>query len=512
MSRIAVHRALVSVSDKTGLVDLARRLVEAGVEIVSSGGTAHHLIDGGIAVTMVEDVTGSPEMLGGRVKTLHPAIHGGILADPTVAEHREDLDRHGIEPFQLVIVNLYPFEAAVEARAERAEIVEQVDIGGPALIRAAAKNHAAVGVVVSPDRYGEVAAAVETGGLSAELRLDLARDAFFRTAAYDAVIVTWLERNNTIPDRLAIAIERVRDLRYGENPHQPAGLYAGRGENGWWNGARRFQGKEMSFNNYADTEAAWRLVNEFDGPAVVIVKHTNPCGVAVAATTAAAFTAAWECDSLAAFGSVVALNRPLGADTAALISDYFVEVVIAPEVESEALDVLVSRRNLRVVEAPAPHGEDLDLRRIEGGFLVQERDRIDDGGTGLPEGWEVASRRRPTAVEAEELRFAWTVAAHTKSNAIVVARNGAAVGVGAGDQSRVGAAAQALVKAGPRSQGAVAAGDAFFPFRDAIDLLAGAGITAIIEPGGSMRDDEVIAAADEHGVAMVMTGRRHFLH
>ena len=512
MSRIAVRRALVSVSDKTGLVELARRLADAGVEIVSSGGTARHLIDSGIAVTAVEDVTGTPEMLGGRVKTLHPAIHGGILADPAVAEHRDDLDRHGIEPFQLVIANLYPFEAAVEAGAERAEIVEQIDIGGPALIRGAAKNHAAVGVVVSPGRYDEIAAVVETGGLSAELRLDLAREAFFRTAAYDAAIVTWFEQNNTIPERMAIAVEGVRDLRYGENPHQPAGLYAGRGESGWWDRARRFQGKDMSFNNYADTEAAWRLVNEFDGPGVVIVKHTNPCGVAVAATTSAAFNAAWECDPLAAFGGVVALNRPLGADTAALISDYFVEVVIAPEVQSEALDVLGSRSNLRVVEAPAPHGEDLDIRRIEGAFLVQERDAIDGNGTGLPEGWEVASRRQPTAAEVEELRFAWTVAAHTKSNAIVVVRNGAAVGVGAGDQSRVGAAERALVKAGPRSQGAVAAGDAFFPFRDAIDLLAEAGITAIIEPGGSMRDDEVIAAADEHGVAMVMTGRRHFLH
>jgi phosphoribosylaminoimidazolecarboxamide formyltransferase/IMP cyclohydrolase len=512
MSRVAVRRALVSVKDTSGLGDLARRLDKAGVEIVSSGGTARHLIDEGIAVTEVEHVTGTPEMLGGRVKTLHPAIHGGILADPAVTEHREDLERHGIEPFQLVVVNLYPFEAAVAAGVERVEIIEQIDIGGPALIRAAAKNHAAVGVVVSPDRYEEIAAAVATGGLPAELRLDLAREAFFRTAAYDAAIVTWLERNDTIPGRMAIAIERVHDLRYGENPHQPAGLYASRGENGWWNGARRLQGKDMSFNNYADAEAAWRLVNELPGPGAVVVKHTNPCGVAVAATTAAAFTAAWECDSLAAFGGVVALNRSLGADTAALIADYFVEVVIAPEVESEALDVLVSRRNLRVIEAPVPHDEDLDMRRIEGAFLVQERDTIDGDGTGLPRGWAVASRRQPTAAEVEELRFAWTVAAHTKSNAVIVARDGAAVGVGAGDQSRVGAAERALVKAGPRAQGAVAAGDAFFPFRDAIDLLAGAGITAIVEPGGSMRDDEVIAAADEHGVAMVMTGRRHFLH
>jgi phosphoribosylaminoimidazolecarboxamide formyltransferase/IMP cyclohydrolase len=512
MSRIAVHRALVSVSDKTGLADLARSLVGAGVEIVSSGGTARHLADNGIDVTKVEDVTGSPAMFGGRVKTLHPAIHGAILADPSREEHGADLDHHGIEPFQLVIVNLYPFEATVAAGAAATEVVEQIDIGGPTLLRAAAKNHTAVGVVASPQRYDEVAAAVEAGGLSDELRLDLAREAFFRTAAYDAAIVTWFERGREIPDRLAIAVERIRDLRYGENPHQRAGLYAGAAGSGWWRRARRFQGKEMSFNNFVDAEAAWRLVNEFADSGAVVVKHTNPCGVAVDDSAEAAFAAAWDCDPLSAFGGVVALNRPLREETATLISDHFVEVVIAPAVEEEALAVLASRRNLRVVAAPAPANEDLDLRRIEGALLVQERDTIDRLGTGLPEGWVVASRRQPTETEIEGLRFAWTVAAHTKSNAIIVARDRAAVGVGAGDQSRVGAAERALVRAGSRASGAVAAGDAFFPFRDAIDLLAGAGITAIIEPGGSMRDDEVIAAADEHGVAMVMTGRRHFLH
>jgi phosphoribosylaminoimidazolecarboxamide formyltransferase/IMP cyclohydrolase len=449
------------------------------------------------------------------VKTLHPAIHGGILADPTDPGHVDDLDQEGIVPFQLVVVNLYRFEEAATAGAAMAEAVEQIDIGGPAMIRAAAKNHAAVGVVVSPERYDEVAAAVEVGGLPDELRLDLARDAFFRTAAYDAAIVNWLESTRRPLRRIALPLERRLDLRYGENPHQPAAVFAAPGATGWWSRAKQFQGKEMSFNNYHDTEAAWRLAADLASPAAVIVKHANACGAALGETLPGAFQSAWDCDPLSAFGSVIALNAPLDPETAAMIADRFVEVVITPEVEPGAAEVLRGRKNLRLLEAPPPRANDLDVRRIEDGFLVQRRDRLgasDDPPGTLAAGWEVQSSRAPSNSEVDDLRFAWTVAAHTKSNAIVVARGLAAVGVGAGDQSRVGATERALVRAGDRSRGAVAAGDAFFPFRDAIDLLAQHGVTAIVQPGGSIRDEEVVAAADDHGIAMVTTATRHFRH
>lgn len=515
MSRVRVERALLSVSDKTDLATFARRLTDAGVEIVSSGGTRQYLSEHQVPVVTVESVTGAAEMLGGRVKTLHPAIHGGILANPGDADHIEDLDQEGIAPFQLVVVNLYPFEEAVAAGAATAEAVEQIDIGGPAMIRAAAKNHAAVGVIVSPDRYEEVAAAVEAGGLPDDLRLDLARDAFFRTAAYDAAIVNWLESNHRPLRRIALPLERRRDLRYGENPHQPAAVFSAPGATGWWSRARQFQGKEMSFNNYHDTEAAWRLAADLASPAAVIVKHANPCGAAHADTIAQAFQAAWDCDPVSAFGGVIALNAPLDSETASLIADRFVEVVISPEVEPAAAEVLKGRKNLRLLEAPLPKSNDLDLRRIEEGYLVQRRDRLgpfDHESGDLPEGWKVETNRAPSEAETSDLGFAWTVAAHTKSNAIVIVRDLAAIGVGAGDQSRIGAAQRALARGGDRVNGAVAASDAFFPFRDGIDLLATEGVTAIVQPGGSVRDDEVLAAADEHGIAMVTTGRRHFRH
>jgi len=515
MSRVPVRRALLSVSDKTGLADLARRLADTGVEIVSSGGTGQYLEELGVAVVTVESVTGAPEMLGGRVKTLHPAIHGGILADPTDPRHVDDLDQEGIVPFELVVVNLYPFEDAVAAGAATAEAVEQIDIGGPAMIRAAAKNHATVGVVVSPDRYDEVASAVEAGGLPDELRFDLARDAFFRTAEYDAAIVNWLESTRRPLRRIVLPLERQRDLRYGENPHQPAAVFAVPGADGWWSRARQYQGKEMSFNNYHDTEAAWRLAADLAAPAAVIVKHANACGAAVGETLPSAFQSAWDCDPLSAFGSVIALNAPLDPETAAMIAERFVEVVITPEIQPAAAGLLRGRKNLRLLEAPQPRANDLDMRRIEDGFLVQRRDRLDTSddppGT-LPAGWEVQSGRAPSSSEVDDLRFAWTVAAHTKSNAIVIARGLAAIGVGAGDQSRVGATERALARAGDRSRGAVAASDAFFPFRDAIDLLAEHGVTAVVQPGGSVRDEEVVAAADDHGIAMVTTATRHFRH
>ncbi len=507
--RLPVRRALVSVWDKQGLVGFARRLAACGVELISSGGTAAALRDADVAVTQVAEVTGSPEMLGGRVKTLHPAIHGAILADRGVDAHRVDLAELGIPPIDLVVANLYPFEDAAGAPdADAAQVVEMIDIGGPAMVRAAAKNHAWVGVVTSPGQYDGVAAAVESGGLDRELRRALAHVAFATTAAYDGAIASWLGGGGELPEALVVALERTGHLRYGENPGQSAAIYRGRGSQPWWHVAVQLQGKQMSFNNYADAEAAWRLVNDLPETSAVVVKHTNPCGAASRPTLDAALQAAWECDPLSAFGGVVAMNRPLDAATASRLGANFVEVVVAPAVAEDARHALAARRNLRVIEAPPPHGSDLDVRRIEDGFLVQGRDRI----TADPASWKVVSKRQPTDAELDGLAFAWVVAAHAKSNAVVVAAGLAAVGVGAGDQSRVGAAERALARAGDRAVGGVAASDAFFPFRDGLDVLAGAGVSAIAEPGGSRRDEEVVAAANEHDVGLVFTGERHFRH
>lgn len=503
--RVAVRRALLSVSDKDGLAPFAKRLVDAGVELVSSGGTAAALREVALPVTDVAEVTGAPEILGGRVKTLHPAVHGGILADPARPDHADDLDRHGIEPFQLVVSNLYPFERTVAGGdVDPAEAIEQIDIGGPALTRAAAKNHTAVGVVTDPSQYDAVAAAVEAGGLDDELRLELAREAFFRTASYDAAIVGWLER--TEGRRMVLPLVRHSVLRYGENPHQPAAAFVAEG--GWWTDATQVQGKALSFNNLVDAEAAWRLAADLPAPGAVVVKHTNACGAAVAGSVGEAFAAAWDGDPLAAFGGVVSVNAPLDAATASAIAERFVEVVVAPGAADDALEILGGKDSLRVLVAPFPAADDLDLRRVEGGLLAQQRDVLGDG----PDGWELRAGPEPDAALLRELWFAWVVAAHAKSNAIVVARDLAAVGVGAGDQSRVGAAERALAKAGARAQGAVAASDAFFPFRDGLDALADAGVRAVVEPGGSRRDDEVVAAAEERGVTLMFSGRRHFRH
>ncbi|HEX2153760.1 MAG TPA: bifunctional phosphoribosylaminoimidazolecarboxamide formyltransferase/IMP cyclohydrolase [Acidimicrobiia bacterium] len=506
MTKVPVKRALISVHDKEGLVPFAQRLEKAGVEIVSSGGTHRTLVGAGVTVTRVEDVTGAPEMLGGRVKTLHPHIHGGVLADLANPDHRQDLKERDIEPFQLVVVNLYPFEDTVaKPEATESDVIEEIDIGGPAMMRAAAKNHAWVGVVTGPDQYGEVAAAVEAGGLDADLRRRLAARAFFRTASYDAAIVSWFHPEQ-LPPRMVIPLERWQALRYGENPHQPGASYIQRGSDAWWAKADLVQGKEMSFNNHLDAEAAWRLVNRFDDAAAVIVKHTNPCGVAVAGSVSEAYDRAWECDPLSAFGGVVGVNRTVDVPTAEQIVANFVEVVVAPAIEVSARPILGTKPNLRVLSAPRPTGADLDIRRMEGGFVAQVRDEPAD------DEWKTVSSRSPDELEMAQLRFAWKVAAATKSNAIVVARDGAAVGVGAGDQSRVGAAERALARAGDRARGAVAASDAFFPFSDGLEALAAAGVTAVVEPGGSRGDAAVIAAADAAGVALVFTGRRHFLH
>ena len=509
VSRVPVRRALISVSDKSGLTTFASRLIAAGVDLVSSGGTAAAIMAAGLPVTAVESITGAPEMFGGRLQTLHPKIHGGILADTRQSDHLADLAAHGIETFDLVVVNLYPFEAAIAASGvTSAEAIENIDIGGPAMIRAAAKNHERVGVVVDPRQYDEVSRAVEQGGLDADLKEHLAREAFFRTAAYDAAIVGWMGRGPTLPELLVVPLRKRLDLRYGENPHQEGAAYSSVDADAWWADAEQLQGKQMSFNNYLDTEAAWRLVHEFDKPAAAVIKHSNPAGVAVAAAPADAFAAAWDCDPVSAFGGVIALNRALDSETASrIVAAGFVEVIAAPGIDDEATGLLADKPNIRVLVAGPPQADDLDFRGIEGGFVIQERDH----GSGRNV-WKVVTDRAPSKSEAEDLAFAWKVAAHTKSNAIVVAKDGAAIGVGAGDQSRVGAAERAVSRAGSRARGAVAASDAFFPFRDGIDALAAAGITAIVEPGGSIRDNEVIAAADDHGIAMVFTETRHFLH
>ncbi len=444
-------------------------------------------------------------MLGGRVKTLHPRIHGGILADLGEADHRRDLEDFGIEPFQLVVVNLYPFEATVSDGATHAEAIEQIDIGGPTLIRSAAKNHAWVAVVVSPDQYPDILSAVNAGGTTADQRAQLARQAFFKTAAYDAAIVNWFHRDDA--ERLVIPLELHRSLRYGENPQQEAGIYAMAGASGWWTHADQLQGKEMSFNNYADANAAWRLVNDLPDTSAAVVKHMNACGAATGDTMLDAFTKAWDCDPMSAFGGVIALNETLDEATASAISEHFVEVIVAPAIEESAVEILSAKKNLRVLIAAPPSDFDLDIRAVDGGFLVQGRDIVDPGSTG----WS-AMTRHASASERRDLEIAWIVCGHTKSNAVVVVRDGAAVGVGAGDQSRVGAVERALARAGDRAAGGVAASDAFFPFRDGPDLLAEAGITAIVQPGGSVRDDEVIESAREHDVALLFTDTRHFRH
>lgn len=505
MTRIPIARALISVSDKRGLTPFAVSLVDQGVEIVSSGGTATHLEDAGIPVVRVQDATGAPEMLGGRVKTLHPRIHGGVLADLSKEDHRTDLLDNGIEPFQLVVVNLYPFESTVASGAGVAEAIENIDIGGPTLIRAAAKNHTWVTVVVSPDRYGDVIKANATGGTTPAMRAELAREAFFRTASYDAAIVNWLEREGA--DRLVLPMAKAQELRYGENPHQLAAVYARPGATGWWSMAEQVQGKDMSFNNFADADAAWRLVHDLPRNSVAVIKHMNACGAATAASTVEAFRKAWSSDPVAAFGGVIASNAEVDGDTAREVAAFFVEIVIAPSYTREAAAVLGQKKNLRVLAAPPPSAYDLDIRGIDDGFLIQKRDQVGVD----PSSWE-AKGRIPTSEEQADLEIAWIVAAHTKSNAIVLVKEGATVAVGAGDQSRVGAAARAIAHAGERALGSVCASDAFFPFRDGPDTLASAGVTAIVEPGGSLRDDEVIESAADHDMALVFTGERHFRH
>jgi phosphoribosylaminoimidazolecarboxamide formyltransferase/IMP cyclohydrolase len=511
VSIVQVSRALVSVSDKSGLVPFVRRLVACGVEIVSSGGTAEALRVDGIPVVAVEEVTGSPEMLGGRVKTLHPTIHGAILADRGVSDHLADLEAYGIEPFQLVVSNLYPFRQTVATPGASSEdVVEQIDIGGPAMVRAAAKNHAWVGIVTSMSQYDEVAAAIESGGLGETLRRDLAREAFFHTASYDAAIVEWLERSDELPERRVIALERADVLRYGENPHQRGARYREVGVPSWWDEVRQLQGLPLSYLNIFDTTAAWEMAHDLAGEqrAVVIVKHANPCGASVGSDLADTYQRAFECDSRSAFGGIVALSHPVDDETASRIEGAAqADVIIAPGYEPGVVERLAARRkNTRVLQASIPLPESLHHRQITGGWLVQDSRRYES------EDWTVVTERQPTAAESTDARFAWRVCGYTTSNAIVLARGGTAWGIGAGQQNRVESGTIAVGKADGRAAGGAMASDAFFPFPDGLDAAEAAGVAVVVQPGGAVRDDEVIARADELGLAMLFTGERQFRH
>ena len=518
--------ALLSVSDKTGLVDLARGLAAHGVALVSTGGTRKALAEAGLAVAEVADLTGFPEMMDGRVKTLHPRVHGGLLAVRENPEHEAAMLAHDIRPIDLLVVNLYPFEATVAGGADYAACVENIDIGGPAMIRGAAKNHADVAVVVDPADYPAVIAALEAGGTDLALRKRLAQKAYARTAVYDAAISNWLagEIGETSPKWRAFGGTLVEALRYGENPHQQAAFYAGAEARPGVATARQIQGKALSYNNVNDTDAALELVAEFaaaTGPAVAIIKHANPCGVARGTSLVAAYQAALRCDPVSAFGGIVALNGRLDAAAAREIVKIFTEVIVAPEADAEAIAIVAGKPNLRLLLTgmlPDPRGAGLTMRPVAGGFLVQGRDNAVVADLDL----RVVTKRAPSEAEMANLRFAFSVAKHVKSNAIVYAKDGATVGIGAGQMSRLDSSRMAAMKAAEAAEaaglpeslakGSVVASDAFFPFADGLLAAAEAGATAVIQPGGSMRDDLVIQAADEAGLAMVMTGTRHFRH
>jgi len=524
---VPIRTALVSVADKTGLIPFAEVLARHGTRFLSTGGTAAALREARLDVRDVAEVTEFPEMMDGRVKTLHPRIHGGLLADRANPEHVAAMEAHGILPIDLAVVNLYPFEATVARGAEFAEVIENIDIGGPALLRAAAKNHGSVAVVTDAEDYAEVLADIAAhGGVSADLRRRLAARAYGRTAAYDAAVSGWMARavGEDPPRRHALAGRLAQPMRYGENPHQAAALYHDGSARPGAATAALLQGKALSYNNIADTDAAMELVAEFapgDGPAAVIVKHANPCGVARGETLEGAYRSAFDCDRTSAFGGIVALNRPLDGATAAAIAEIFTEVVIAPGASDAARAAFAAKPNLRLLVTeglPDPAAPRPRLTQVASGFLLQDADRLT-----LAEGaLRVVTQRPPTAAEMADLRFAWTVAKHVKSNAIVYAKGGATVGIGAGQMSRVDSTriaarkaadmTEALGLSAPATEGSVVASDAFFPFADGLEAAAAAGATAVIQPGGSMRDDEVIAAADAGGLAMVFTGLRHFRH
>ena len=492
--------ALLSVYDKAGIVEFAAGLHQLGWRVVSSGGTAKAIAAAGTPVTDLAELTGVPAILDHRVVTLHPKIHGGLLADPTKESHRADMAEYGIEAIDLVACNLYPFASNPS--------IELIDIGGPAMVRAAAKNHEFVAVVVNPADYTVVLYELRAdGAISAVTKRRLARDAFAQIAAYDAQIAAWFD-DAVLPDSMHLSLSKAQSLRYGENPHQSGARYRVEARRSWWDDAVQHGGKEMSYLNLFDTEAAWRLVQRFDGPACVIVKHANPCGVAVSDDITDAYVKANACDPVSAFGGIVALNCAVPVALADALAAVFTEVIVAPAFDDDALAVLSEKKNLRVLSGPPPYGAALDVRSIDGGLLVQEVDTVNlDRST-----WRVVTTTQPTEAQWADLRFAWQVCAAVSSNAIVYAKDGQAFGIGAGQQNRLDSARIAADRSSGRADGGVCASDAFFPFRDGLDAAAAAGIRAVIQPGGSVRDDEVIAAADEHGMAMVFTAERHFRH
>lgn len=520
---VPVRRALIAVSDKAGLVELAGALVDAGVEIVSTGGTSKAIADAGLPVTQVADVTGYPEHLDGRVRTLHPGVHSGLLADLRLEHHERELAELAIRPFELVVVNLYPFVETVASGAEPDAVVEQIDIGGPAMVRASAKNHANVAVVVSPDRYDEVVSAVRAGGTTLAQRRDLAREAFRHTATYDIAVASWIgsvvapdqpAEESPFPAWVGAAWTKDADLRYGENAHQKAARYSAVGGRPGIAQARQLHGKEMSYNNYVDADAAVRAAYDFDAPAVAIIKHANPCGIAVAASGAAdpiadAHRRAHECDPVSAFGGVIAANRPVTREMAETVAGIFTEVLVAPGFEPEAVEVLTQKKNLRLLELPAGFEPPAtEIRQVSGGLLLQQA----DGSFADAADWTLVAGDAADEAALADLAFAWRACRAVKSNAILLASGGASVGVGMGQVNRVDSCRLAVERAGDRAAGSVAASDAFFPFADGLQILLDAGVRAVVQPGGSVRDEEVIAAAKAAGVTMYFTGERHFFH
>ena len=538
--RQPIKRALISVYDKTGLEDLASGLAAAGVEMVSTGSTAKRIAAAGLPVTEVSEVTGFAECLDGRVKTLHPRVHAGILADRRREDHRAQLEELDIEPFDLVVVNLYPFAETVASGATEYQIVEQIDIGGPSMVRAAAKNHASVAIVVDPLRYREVVSAVSAGGFNLASRKRLAALAFAHTAAYDTAVARWTsqqfdddfdaasvpasplaskQKKLNFPPYAGLALERLDSLRYGENSHQPAALYADTNAKPGLAQAETLHGKAMSYNNYVDADAAVRTAFDFDGPAVAIIKHANPCGAATAETVAAAHQAAHACDPLSAFGGVIAANRTVTAEMAKTVAEIFTEVVVAPDFEEEALAILTKKKNIRLLRLPKGHSRDrIEYKQVSGGMLLQASDAVDAEGDST-KAWKLVSGEAADPQTLADLEFAWRAIRSVKSNAILLAKDQATVGIGMGQVNRLDSCRLAVQRANTlagegvnRARGSVAASDAFFPFADGLQSLIAAGVRAVVQPGGSQRDEEVIAAAREAGVTMYLTGTRHFFH
>ena len=504
-----MRRALISVYDKTRLVEIATVLSDAGIEILSTGSTAAQLAKAGIAVTEVSTYTGFPEIMGGRVKTLHPRVHSGILADQTNPQHMAAIAELDIAPFDVVIINLYPFAATIASGADFAECIEQIDIGGPSMLRGGAKNHSSVAVISSTSQYDGLIAAVKAGGFTLAQRRQLALESFRTTAEYDLTIATWLGESDELPQWFGRIWQRENALRYGENPHQGAAIYSG-GSVGIVN-AIQLHGKEMSFNNYSDADAAWRAALDHTDPCVAIIKHANPCGIATATDIADAYRKAHECDPVSAFGGVVAANREVSLAMASQLAEIFTEVIIAPSYEAEAIELLSKKPSIRILQCELSNISKVEMRLVTGGVLLQEMDAIDAPGD-RPTNWKQVSGAAVDAATMKELEFAWRSVRAVKSNAILLSSNAASVGIGMGQVNRVDSARLAVTRAGDRVKGSVAASDAFFPFADGLQILIDAGVRAVVQPGGSVRDEEVIAAAQAAGVAMFFTGVRHFSH